>query len=136
MILKKKIPNDFYKLFRTKNREAYMQFVTAIYEENNEVYASLGLTQEECALIIENTIEKSKIVWQEEDDMEEGETPDALFPSDSPSGMLNHLIRWGWLKSDFDEKLGYVSGEDPPGVGESRGGQKRCSACKIFSFAW
>ena len=77
MILKKKIPNDFYKLFRTKNREAYMQFVTAIYEENNEVYASLGLTQEECALIIENTIEKSKIVWQEEDDMEEGETPDA-----------------------------------------------------------
>ena len=48
MILKKKIPNDFYKLFRTKNREAYMQFVTAIYEENNEVYASLGLTQEEC----------------------------------------------------------------------------------------
>ena len=105
MILKKKIPNDFYKLFRTKNREAYMQFVTAIYEENNEVYASLGLTQEECALIIENTIEKSKSVWQEEDDMEEGETPDALFPSDSPSGMLNHLIRWGWLKSDFDEKL-------------------------------
>ena len=105
MILEKKIPNDFYKLFRTKNREAYMQFVTAIYEENNEVYASLGLTQEECALIIENTIEKSKIVWQEEDDMEEGETPDALFPSDSPSGMLNHLIRWGWLKSDFDEKL-------------------------------
>ena len=72
---------------------------------NNEVYASLGLTQEECVLIIENTIEKSKIVWQEEDDMEEGETPDALFPSDSPSGMLNHLIRWGWLKSDFDEKL-------------------------------
>ena len=58
MILKKKIPNDFYKLFRTKNREAYMQFVTAIYEENNEVYASLGLTQEECVLIIENTIEK------------------------------------------------------------------------------
>jgi len=49
MILKKKIPNDFYKLFRTKNREAYMQFVTAIYEENNEVYASLGLTQEEFA---------------------------------------------------------------------------------------
>ena len=38
MILKKKIPNDFYKLFRTKNREAYMQFVTAIYEEVVEVY--------------------------------------------------------------------------------------------------
>ena len=84
MILKKKIPNDFYKLFRTKNREAYMQFVTAIYEENNEVYASLGLTQEECALIIENTIEKSKIVWQEEDDMEGGSSPSAIPTGSAP----------------------------------------------------
>lgn len=25
MILKKKIPKEFYKLFRTKNRDAYMQ---------------------------------------------------------------------------------------------------------------
>ena len=71
MILKKKIPNDFYKLFRTKNREAYMQFVTAIYEENNEVYASLGLTQEECALIIENTRNqrscgRKRTIWRKE----------------------------------------------------------------------
>ena len=36
MILKKKIPKEFYKLFRTKNRDAYMQFLVAIYEENNE----------------------------------------------------------------------------------------------------
>lgn len=105
MILKKKIPADFYKLFRTKNRDAYMQFLVAIYEENNEVYASLGLTQEECVLLIENTIERARIVWEEEDEMEEGETQDTLFPGDSPSGMLNHLVRWGWLKSDFDEKL-------------------------------
>ena len=42
MILKKKIPKEFYKLFRTKNRDAYMQFLVAIYEENNEVYTALG----------------------------------------------------------------------------------------------
>ena len=30
MILKKKIPKEFYKLFRTKNRDAYMQFLVAI----------------------------------------------------------------------------------------------------------
>ena len=41
MILKKKIPKEFYKLFRTKNRDAYMQFLVAIYEENNEVYTAL-----------------------------------------------------------------------------------------------
>ena len=105
MILKKKIPADFYKLFRTKNRDAYMQFLVAIYEENNEVYASLGLTQEECALIIENTIEKARIVWEEEDETDEGETSDTLFPADSPSGILNRMVRLGWLKSDFDEKL-------------------------------
>ena len=40
MILKKKIPKEFYKLFRTKNRDAYMQFLVAIYEENNEVYST------------------------------------------------------------------------------------------------
>ena len=36
---------------------------------------------------------------------EEEDEPDTLFPEDSPSGILNTLIRWGWLKSDFDEKL-------------------------------
>ena len=104
MILKKKIPADFYKLFRTKNRDAYMQFLVAIYEENNEIYASLGLTVEECRAIIEDTITKARIVWEQEE-FEEGEEADTLFPDDSPSGMLNRLIRWGWLKSDFDEKL-------------------------------
>lgn len=63
MILKKKIPADFYKLFRTKNRDAYMQFLVAIYEENNEIYASLGLTVEECRAIIADTIMKARIVW-------------------------------------------------------------------------
>ena len=104
MSLKKKIPNDFYKLFRTRNRDAYIQFLVAIYEENNEIYASFGLTVEECQVIIEDTITKARIVW-EEDELEEGEELDAVFPSDSPSGMLNRLIKWGWLKSDFDEKL-------------------------------
>ena len=58
MILKKKIPKEFYKLFRTKNRDAYMQFLVAIYEENNEVYTALGLTIEECRVIIADTIAK------------------------------------------------------------------------------
>lgn len=104
MILKKKIPKEFYKLFRTKNRDAYMQFLVAIYEENNEVYAALGLTIEECRSIIADTIARASIIWEDEE-TEEGVEPDALFPADSPSGMLNTLIRWGWLKSDFDEKL-------------------------------
>lgn len=44
--------------------DAYMQIVVALYEENNEVYASLGLTREECQIIIADTISKTGIVWQ------------------------------------------------------------------------
>ena len=115
MILNKRIPPDFYKLFRSRNREAYMQFLVAIYRENNEIYAAIGLTVDECRTIIETTMMKAGILWQQEDGEEEtvmeeetamAEGNDEVqFPSDSPSGILNRLIRWGWLKSDFDEKL-------------------------------
>ena len=64
MTLKDRIPKEFYSLFRTKNMDAYMQIVVALYEENNEVYASLGLTREECQIIIADTISKTGIVLQ------------------------------------------------------------------------
>lgn len=38
-----------------------MQIVVALYEENNEVYASLGLTREECQIIIADTISKQAL---------------------------------------------------------------------------
>ena len=39
MILKKKIPRDFYKLFRTQNMDYYMQLLTALYQAMQEAYA-------------------------------------------------------------------------------------------------
>ena len=53
MLLKKRIPKDFYKLFRTRNMEAYMMFLTAIYDENNTIYTAVGLTIEDGQAIIE-----------------------------------------------------------------------------------
>lgn len=47
MILNKRIPKDFYKLFRTKNMDIYMDCLVAIYEANSELYTALGLTFEE-----------------------------------------------------------------------------------------
>ena len=41
MILKDKIPETFYKLFRTKNMDAYMSCLVAIYEENNRFKTSV-----------------------------------------------------------------------------------------------
>ena len=52
MQLKKRIPKDFYKLFRTRNMDAYMTFLAAIYDENNAVYTAVGLTIEEGQAVI------------------------------------------------------------------------------------
>lgn len=101
MILKKRIPKDFYKLFRTQNMDYYMMFLVAIYEENNEVYASLGLTVGECKAIVSETIARAQIVWAEEIN----EETDPAFTGASPSSIIARLVDWGWLKSDYDEKL-------------------------------
>lgn len=106
MILKKRIPKDFYKLFRTKNMEAYMTVLVAIYDENNEVYTALGLTIEDGQAIIGETISKMQIEWMEdgEEITELGENM-VFGGSGTPSGILNTLIRWGWIKRDYDEQL-------------------------------
>ena len=75
MILKKRIPEGFYKLFRTRNMDAFMQFLVAFYEENNEIYTSLGLTIEECRANISEMIAKQGIFLQE-DELEEQEDRD------------------------------------------------------------
>ncbi len=99
MILKKTIPKDFYKLFRTRNMDAYMMFLVSIYDENNEVYTALGLTIEDGQAIIGELCSKMQIEWMEDSE----ELPDSA--PGTPSAILNTLIRWGWIKSDYDEQL-------------------------------
>lgn len=105
MILKKRIPKDFYKLFRTRNRDFYMMFLVAIYEENNEVYAAHELTDRECLAIIAETMAEAQIAWVEEieEETEDGETMGMIDAA--PSAILKRLVQWGWLKKDYDEKL-------------------------------
>lgn len=111
MILQKRIPKDFYRLFRTRNMEAYMMFLVAIYDENNELYTAMGLTTAEGAAIIGETMERGHIYWQEDEEMADEETTeeetnetDIVYPG-TPTAILRRLIRWGWLKSDYDERL-------------------------------
>ena len=66
MILKKTIPKEFYKLFRTRNMDAYMMFLVSIYDENNEVYTALGLTIEDGQAIIAEVINRMQIEWMED----------------------------------------------------------------------
>lgn len=100
MILKKKIPKEFYKLFRTKNRDAYMQFLVAIYEENNEVYTALGLTIEECRVIIADTIAKARIIWEDEE-IEEEDEPDILISGRFAVRHIEYLDSVGMVKKRF-----------------------------------
>lgn len=85
--------------------DAYMQFLVAIYKANSEIYATIGLTNDECRMIISETIYKAHIAWQKDelDDVDEEENGIAV--AGSPAFILNRLIQWGWLYRDFDEKL-------------------------------
>ncbi|MFI3172952.1 MAG: DUF5716 family protein [Eubacteriales bacterium] len=111
MILQKRIPKDFYKLFRTQNMEYYMLLLVALYKENALAYMALGLTEEECRGIISHTMVKSHMAWiMEIEDVEEeiqefGEAEAQNLMGISPASVLSHLTKWGWLKKDYDEKL-------------------------------
>ena len=94
MILKKKIPRDFYKLFRTQNMEYYMQLLTALYEADQEAYALTQLTDSECRSILAETIARVNLVWWED---ETEKTEDEGFPGLSPSAVLDRFVKWGWL---------------------------------------
>lgn len=100
MQLRQRIPQDFYKVFRTKNRDAYIQCVTALYEENNEMSSAFGLTKEECCVLIEDTIRTQALSWEAEDseEIEEAEEISSRF-------IYNRLLRWGWIRSEYDERL-------------------------------
>jgi hypothetical protein len=99
MILKNQIPKEFYSLFRTKNMDAYMSFLVAIYEANSAIYSAFGLTIEEGQNIITEIISKTDIDWQEDGD---DESNSGGF--DTSSAILRRLISWGWIKSDYDER--------------------------------
>lgn len=113
MTLKEKIPEQFYKLFRTKNRDYYMLFLVALYDENNDMYTSLGLTIEEAKQIILEQMSHVQMEWQlealendqtEEDGQEESTKQENEGFAFTPSTIVSRLIAWGWIKRDFDEK--------------------------------
>lgn len=107
MILKKKIPRDFYKLFRTQNMDYYMQLLTALYQAMQEAYALTQLTDSECRSILAETIARVNMVWWDD---ETEKTEDEGFPGFALA-VLDRLVKWGWLSSDFDEKLNcYIIG--------------------------
>lgn len=100
MILKDKIPENFYSLFRTRNIDYYMKILIGLYEENNGLYTSLGLTFGQCRQIVMEILGSQKMSWEPEmglDSVEEFTV--------SEGTIMTRLIDWGWIKKDYDEKI-------------------------------
>ena len=101
MRLKDKIPADFYKLFASKYREAYMAFLLAIYGETLKLYSAMSLTESQCRAVIDEVMEDQGVCGGEEEEVD-GENAATFVPNSS--SFLYRLTSWGWLKRDFDER--------------------------------
>ncbi|MEE1087221.1 MAG: DUF5716 family protein [Schaedlerella sp.] len=102
MSLISRIPREFYKLFGSKYVEYYMMFLVSIYEETLNSYSVLGMTEDECRLIMNEKMTSAALFWDEVGENEEGEF---LTRSNMAAISLKNFVDWGWLKRDFDETL-------------------------------
>lgn len=98
MQLMKEIPDSFWSLFRSINRETYIEALLQINEEYQ--YNNYFLSWEVCIQVLSNYFTAQRIaVWQE--DMESD--AEALEPP--ATRVLRWLVKTGWLKrlEDFSE---------------------------------
>lgn len=100
MTVKDKIPDSFYSLFRTKNREHYINILTRLYEENNGLFTSLGLTLGQSRQIVLEFMVSQKLEWEPELTQENFEEFTV-----SEGSILTKLLEWGWIKKDYEEKI-------------------------------
>lgn len=108
MSLWKQIPKEFYNLFRTRNREYYFEILIDLYRANMEEYHTFGMSKNDCRDRINETMVRLQIVWQEDEEEAEQETEDVGEQMEirTPAARsLANLIKWGWLREDYDEQL-------------------------------
>lgn len=89
------IPDSFWSLFRSVNRELYMEALLKIDEEYQ--YNNYYISKEVCLQVLTDWNE-GKRIWLSP---EEYETESDLMES-LPNRMLNWLLRTGWLKKVED----------------------------------
>ena len=95
MQLRFEIPDSFWSLFRSVNREAYMEALLVINEEYQ--YSNYFLTKEVCVQVLGDMYAKKQLRLVRE----ENETEFDMLETPSLR-MLNWLIRTGWLKNIED----------------------------------
>lgn len=95
MQLRFEIPDTFWSLFRSVNREAYIEALMVINEEYQ--YSNYFLTREVCIQVLSDMYLKKQIRLKREED----ETEFDMLETPS-SRILNWLLRTGWLKKIED----------------------------------
>lgn len=95
MQLRFEVPDTFWSLFRSVNREAYMEALLVINEEYQ--YSNYFLTREVCLQVLGDMYAKKRIELKREEN--ESEFDMLETPS---SRILNWLLRAGWLKKIED----------------------------------
>lgn len=96
------IPDSFYRLFRSYNRETYVEALLRINEEYQ--YNNYFLSRELCLQILGEHFSKSRISIMRE----EQETEEDLMES-PPSRILNWLLKTGWLERLEDYEQGVTN---------------------------
>ena len=91
MQLRLEIPDSFWSLFRSVNREIYIDALLCINEEYE--YSNYFLTREVCLQVLSDMNARRKIRLERE----ETETDFDLLETTS-SRILNWLVKTGWLK--------------------------------------
>lgn len=99
MRLRNEIPDSFWSLFRSVNREIYIDALLCINEEY--LYSNYFLTREVCVQILSDMNARKKFeLLREENDLENDTDFDML---ETPaSRILNWLLKSGWLKKIED----------------------------------
>lgn len=97
------VPEQFWGLFRSGNRSAYMEALRSIYDEYQ--YNNYFISQEAAVQVIEQCFSRQKLALQEEEnetDLERVQPPAART--------LNWLIRAGWLNrlEDYAEGITHI----------------------------
>ena len=95
MQLRFEIPETFWSLFRSVNREAYMEALMVINDEYQ--YSNYFLTREVCIQVLGDMYLKKQMKLKKEED----ETEFDMLETPS-SRILNWLLRTGWLKKIED----------------------------------
>jgi len=108
------IPDSFWKLFRSKNRQIYIDALLRINEEYQ--YSNYFLSKETCVDVLGNYFTRNKVTLEEEEQEETGEaaaeTMERIVEETEPipTRILNWLLKNHWLRKvdDYNTMTIYI----------------------------